>query len=198
MSESENKTKRTNNDTIKEAKNIVEISGRSLGNLINEIYSGKIINDNWKDNEQSSVNEEVKETKYYILGGSIGSNGYTSEIIPLHAKKKLVELGREDIEILPTSLDSFNAGSLGASYAFVVAKMMNLVEKKAKAIILEKKIPIIPLLDIGGTKINLILAHFDIDGKIINKEIENQNFPTPRTSDPKQFYKDIISYIISL
>ncbi len=198
MSEPVDKVKKTISDTMEEAKNIVKIAGESLGNLINEIYTGNIINNNWTEEEQLSVNNKVKETKYYILGGSIGSKGYTGEIIPLHAKKKLFELGNTKIEILPSGLDSFNAASLGASFAFNNSKVINSIEEQAKKIISNNKIPIIPLLDIGGTKINFVLAYFDIEGHIINKNIESHNFPTPVTTEPQQFYKDILSNLIPI
>ena len=181
--------------TIREAKKIVEIVGTSLGNLICEIFRGNI-----KKQDYNSVHlNECKGTRYYIIGGSIGTNGFTKEIIPLWAKKQINSQMSEmnNIEILPTYTESYNAGSIGASYAYTeeaLKKIENIALESTK----KTKIPVLPLIDIGGTKINLIFAHFNNNGKINNKILESYKFPTPLFTTPENFYKDIVSYIIPI
>ncbi|MBP1639497.1 MAG: putative phosphosugar isomerase [Bacteroidetes bacterium] len=180
--------------TISVAKKIVEVVGVSLGNLIVEIYQGKIENDKWNEDQKNIV----KGTKYFIIGGSIGTNGYTKAILPLWAKKKIkseLKDKNDSIVIIPSGMDSFNAGSLGASYALSKGELNNIQEKVKD--IYKTKIPILPLIDVGGTKINFVLAHFDVSGELNNNILESYDFPTPVFSDdkPQKFYESIVSYI---
>ncbi len=121
-------------ETISESKKIVEIVGISLGNFIADIYKGEISNKKWNDTQL------VQGTRHFILGGSIGTNGFTKELIPLWIKKRLAQrsIKEEDITILPVAdnINSFKAGALGAFYAFlpeavpIIANEANIQEIK--------------------------------------------------------------------
>lgn len=179
--------------TILESKKIVEIVGCSLGNFIADIHEGEIKGEKWNENQKNLV----RGTKYFILGGSIGTNGFTKELIPLWIKKRLQRrsIKDEDVIFLPVSenINSFKAGALGAFFAFTKEVMQNIT--KSINNIPTEKIPIIPLMDIGGTKIHFVLAHLNENGDLTYKILEQHTFPTPFFNNPDQFYKDIVSFI---
>jgi hypothetical protein len=179
---------------ILSAKEAVTIVGRGLGNLIYRFYFGDVQKEDgsWKNEDR----ESVKGTRNYILGGSIGTHGYTKHLLPLLAKKQFKERcefdDRDcvDINILVSDIDSANAGAIGAILAFENGGL-NLKKYIQKSRNIDK-IPTIILIDIGGTKINIVLAQFT-DSYIVSYNILNAYiFPTPKDLTAEQFY-DILS-----
>ena len=178
----------------KAAKDLVEIVGTGLGNLVWRIYNGNFKIDKYSEKE---IKRNYKGTKYFVLGGSIGTNGYTKTLLPILAQKQISKLsggGTDMPEIFSTNLDSATAGSLGAFHAFD-KDTINKISNEAREIYKNNKIPLIPLIDIGGTKIHLVIAYLDQDGRPNNKIIQNHRFPTRRCDTPEEFYQQLISYI---
>ncbi|MEI7810141.1 MAG: SIS domain-containing protein [bacterium] len=177
----------------KAAKEVVSVVGFALGNLIWRINQG-----NFKiDNLSSDDIKRYKGTKYFILGGSIGTNGYTKVLLPILAQKQIKNISGKDSnipEILNTNLTSTNAGALGAFHAFNKEARFGII-KNVKTIYEKNKIPILAMIDIGGTKINLILACLDQDGELNSKILKNHFFPTRRCDSPEDFYQQLVSYI---
>lgn len=181
-------------DSKKAAKEVVNLVGFGLGNLIWRIFRGNFKIEGYSEQDI----KKYKGTRYFVLGGSIGANGYTKVLLPILAKKQIKKLAlgnKEDVpEILTTNLNSANAGSLGTFHAFNVDAKEKISDNAAKAYH-DKKIPVLVLIDIGGTKINVVLACVDGDGQLNNQILQSHCFPTRRCNSPEEFYLQLLSYI---
>ncbi|MFC1569115.1 SIS domain-containing protein [bacterium] len=188
-------------ETVLSSKEAVSIVGRALGNLIYRFYSGNVqkVDGSWDDRDRKSV----QGTKNYILGGSIGTNGYTKHLLPLLATKQFNKRCENehsrivDINILISDINSANAGAIGATLAFKNGGI-DLTKSIWKLRETNKKIPIILLIDIGGTKINIITTQFTDENTVSYNILKASVFPTPKNLKPDPFYDLLASNIISV
>ncbi len=187
----------TNRDCVfeskKTAKKLVEIVGVGLGNLIWRIHKGNFKIEGCSDKDI----KQHKKTKYFILGGSIGTNGYTKVLLPILAQNQIKKLAKGNLgvpEILSTDLNSAIAGALGTFHAFTKGAKEK-IYNESKEIYKENKIPILAMVDIGGTKISFILTCLGQDGQPNNKILQNYSFPTRKCDTPEEFYQQLVLYI---
>lgn len=177
------------------AKKAVEIVGVGLGNLVWRIHKGNFKIEGCSDTEI----KKYKKTKYFVLGGSIGTNGYTKVLLPILAQNQIKKLsagmGSGNVpEILSTELNSAIAGALGTCHAFSKETRKKIAEE-SKNIYKENKVPLLAMVDIGGTKISFVLACLSQDGQLNNKILQSYYFPTRKCDTPEDFYKQLILYI---
>jgi len=177
----------------KASKEVVGVVGFALGNLIWRIFKGDFKLPGYSEREI----KKYKGTRYFVLGGSIGTNGYTKVLLPILAQKQIKKLAgakTDTPEILNTTMNSANAGALGTFHSFSDKARIEIAVNAKKAY-KENKIPILALIDIGGTKINLVLACLDQEGKLNNKILQSHCFPTRKCDTPEEFYRQLILYI---
>lgn len=180
-------------DAIRAAKEIVELVGFGLGNLMDRIHRGHIEKGDWNDQDR----ENARGTTVFLLGGSIGTLGYTSQLLPLIARRQLRVIApglARDVHIFRSDMDSAHAGAIGAYFLAVPAETRSRVVEMAAGIRARGKIPILPLLDVGGTKTTLILAYAGEDGMPTFDILQTHHFATP-IGDPEVFYPRLASLI---
>lgn len=187
----------TNKDAISAAKEIVDLVGFGLGNLMLRIHQGNVhknyCTDDWTDADRDSV----RGTVLFLLGGSIGTHGYMRQILPLIAQRRIGEVDTEfakQVCIFTPAMESAQAGALGAYFLAVPETAKQIVQDRAKQIYSRKKIPLLPLLDVGGTKVNLILAYVDQEGLLTLDILQSHRFATP-TGEPDVFYQNLASLL---
>ena len=163
----QDKQRPTNKDAISAAKEIVDLVGFGLGNLMLRIHKCDVhkndCTDDWTDDDRARVSGTV----LFLLGGSIGTHGYMRQILPLIAQRRIGEADpkfAKQVCIFTPAMESAQAGALGAYFLAVPEAAKQIVQDRAKQIYSRGKIPLLPLLDVGGTKVNLILAYVDQEG----------------------------------
>jgi len=180
-------------EAIRAAKEIVALVGFGLGNLMCRIHRGRIEKQDWNDQDR----ENASGTRVFLLGGSIGTLGYTGQLLPLIAQRRLKivdpELAR-DVHIFRPDTDSAHAGAIGAYFLAVPRETRERVAEIAARICDRGKIPILPLLDVGGTKTNLVLAYVSRQGTPKLDILQSHRFPTP-VGEPDSFYPRLASLI---
>lgn len=102
--------------------NEIELMGIYLAELIETIYLGTIKKKNPENDWPPEDIEGVKETKIYLLGGSLGTIGRMGEIIRQTAQKELEKKHLFDIKILPIP-EAHDAALFGAAH-FVFAETL--------------------------------------------------------------------------
>lgn len=168
------------------SKQLVNIVGTSLGNLIWRIYSG-----DFKQENKELLN--YKNTNYFIIGGSIGTNGYTKTMLPLLSQKQIINLANtkdKAPKIIMHNFNSSNVGALGSYFAFT-EEAKHKIKILNKQITKKNKIPLLALMDIGGTKINLVLALLNDEGELNYKILTNHIFVTCKYENPNEFYNQL-------
>lgn len=179
------------------AHEVVEYVGWGLGNLIYRTYSGTIHKaaDDWGNEDR----ERIKGTTWYILGGTIGTTGYTGSLLPIIAANRFRFLVRSlqgkdapDVTICSPHIDSALAGALGASLS--LHRAWDAVTAAATRVYKEGRVPLLPLVDIGGTKTLIILAYLDTDSSLRNEAHATWRIPTPHVP-PDRFYDQLAAVL---
>lgn len=173
-------------EPITVAKEIVYLIGVTLGNLINRIYSGTVHKTDWNDADR----ESVKGTTVFLLGGSICTMGYTRVLLPLIAQRQLLKINPElanKVKIFTPQMASADAGAFGAYYVALPEVIKDRIRDLAVAIYARGRVPVLPLLDIGGTKVSLVLAPLNQQGELTLDILQSHKFATP-ISEPETFY----------
>ena len=152
---------------IKLAKQAAELMGFGLGNLMYRIHTGNVHKvagaSDWTDAER----EAVRETSVFLLGGSICTSGYLRRLLPWYAKRQIRRLNRDlagAVQIITSRMASPHTGAFGAYYLALPQAAKDKVAEYAAKIRSANKAPILPLIDIGGTKVGLVLAFIGNDG----------------------------------
>ena len=118
----QNRQRPTNKDAISAAKEIVDLVGFGLGNLMLRIYRGDVHKNNCTDDWTDEDRTRVSGTVLFLLGGSIGTHGYIRQILPLIAQRRIGEVDTEFAEqvcIFTPPMESAQAGALGAYFLAV-------------------------------------------------------------------------------
>lgn len=173
-------------DTIAAAKEAVNHVGGGVASLIHRLYCGEVHKEDWSDDDRRMV----KDTDVFLLGGSIGSSGYTGLMLPLIAQRHLTNLDAElgkKVVIAAPQMESAYAGAFGAYQLAVPDDIKARVADTARTAYRRGKVPVIPLVDVGGTKVSLVLAHLGRDGYLTLTILQSHRFATP-ISDPDVFY----------
>ena len=184
-------------ESIGAAKDVVKLVGFGLGNLLYRIYTGTLARGTDQNPEENRL---IKGTSIFVLGGSIGTNGYTRELLPLYAMSQYRRrLGQsagnmKDHRILTPGINSADAGALGATLAFD-DHVWRQVRESAQKSYTDGLIPLLPLVDIGGTKINFILAHLTREGELSFRILLRERFHTPGCLMPDEFYNRLAGII---
>jgi hypothetical protein len=137
------------------------------------IYLGAVDKPDWTDADR----ENAKDTKVFLLGGSICTLGYTSQLLPLIAQRQLSLLDPDlggKIKIFTPHMESAHAGAFGAYYLALPEEAKQKIKNLAVEIYSRHKVPVLPLLDIGGTKVSLVLAHLNQQGDLTLDLLQSQ------------------------
>ncbi len=171
--------------------------GRALGNLIYRIHTGDVHKLNGSLDWTACECEQIKGTKRFVIGGSIGTHGYTRALLPRLAENRFREVAARqgmdppDLEIIAPNSNSAEVGARGAYWLSVPQSGREAVAALAVAAGAKGRLPLMPLLDIGGTKIQLLLAHVNADGHPTGSILRSQQFATPNRVNPAEFYARI-------
>jgi mannitol-1-phosphate 5-dehydrogenase len=182
-------------DTILAAKEIVRTVGFGLANLMYRIHQGDVYKPDWTERDRKNV----RGTVVYLLGGAIGTHGYTRQLLPLIARRQIAHLDPEferKLQIFTPEIDSAHAGAFGSYFLALPEQVKEEVRKQAESTYANRKIPILPLLDVGGTKVNLVLAYIGRDGRLTLDILQSHRFVTP-ISEPESFYCRLASLLAS-
>jgi mannitol-1-phosphate 5-dehydrogenase len=182
-----------NKETVRAAKEAVRLVGFGLGNLMYRIYRGEIHKSDWNATDR----ENAKGTDVFLLGGSICTNGYTQQLLPLIAQRQLLSIDPDfagKVRIFTPYMESGHAGAFGAYFMALTEHVRKELRSKAEDIYARNKVPILPLIDIGGTKVNLVLAYLDQEGELTLDILESHRYVTP-ISEPEVFYPRLASLL---
>jgi arabinose-5-phosphate isomerase len=175
------------------AKEAVRLVGYGLGNLMWRISEGAVHKPDWTEEDRGNV----RGTNVFLLGGSICTQGYTGHLLPSIARSRLIEIdpdfGRA-VTIFKPNAKASRVGAFGAYFMALDEATRSTVHEYAKRSFFQHKIPIIPLLDIGGTKVSLVLAYVARNGELTLDVFQEHEFASP-VGDAETFYDRLASLI---
>ncbi|HEX6098817.1 MAG TPA: SIS domain-containing protein [Thermoanaerobaculia bacterium] len=180
-------------EAIRASREIVGLAGFGLGNLIYRVYHAEIEKKGWDDEDRANVHG----TRIFLIGGSIGTLGYTGQLLPLIAQRRLKEIDPDlarQVRIFKPDTESALAGAYGAYFLAVPPEARARAAQTAGEICARGRIPILPLLDVGGTKTSLVLAYADENGAPTFNVLQSHRFTTP-VSEPESFYPRLASLL---
>ena len=186
-------------ETRKVSREVVQIAGEALGNLCWKTHEGRITkasNHGWSESD----NAKVKGTKAFLIGGSIGTNGYTGLLLPLIARNKIKRLSgnpslASSVQIMSPPIDAATAGAVGAFLLALPAAARRRLRSQCQHAAATGRVPLVPLLDIGGTKTKFVLAHLNSEGCLTHEILHSHVFVTPKGLPPPEFYRSVAASI---
>ena len=185
----------SNQVAVNASKELVRAVGFGLGNLIIRIHDGAVFKPDWNEDSRAAV----RGTLVYLLGGSIGTLGYTRALLPLIARRQIKRINFElerHVQIFTPEMGAAHAGAIGAYFLALPDTAKEEVREQAGRIYARGKIPILPLLDVGGTKISLVLVYVGHDGEPTPEVFQNHRFATS-VGDPEVFYCRLAALLAS-
>jgi len=180
-------------DTKVALKEINRVLAQAAGNLVRKIHRGDLKLDNGAP-LSSEERARIKATRFIILGGSYATEGFSAQTLPLLMQEQIqaadsIQGGpATDVKILAHRADAATAGCIGAFSLAITGDTRVEVERLCGVACAQEKIPLIVLLDIGGTKTEMRLAQLTAEGKLTFNWIRSHRTNTPKERTPAAFY----------
>lgn len=175
-------------DAVKLGKSVYRTQGTSLGDLALSLNAGtlsKICLAAGADFDQ------LRGAKTVFLGGSIATTGYSGAVVPHVARLRIKTItnGASDPALVNFATNSADVGAFGSWHAQPRAERAQWAHM-AREIHRRNRIPLLACVDVGGTKIHIVLAVMDSAGELTDEVVARETFPTPRL-EPDAFYSSL-------
>jgi mannitol-1-phosphate 5-dehydrogenase len=187
---------------IRAARQTVEACGYALGNLIYRIHTGTLSHASGMKWDAAEIAALAKSDNF-IFGGTIATTGFIARMLPLLAQGRIQELRAQggccsEIEILKHSVDTATAGCIGAFHLAIPSAALEGVHSMAHACYAKSKFPIVTLIDVGGTKIEVQMVQLGRAGELLYPATRSRRIQTPKNLAPPEFYNRVAAVVFEL